>query len=1583
MRKLVLIFGLICMFINVSLAQDCPFKVSLDVIDATCFYNGKIVYYVVDAYGNPISESDLNNSTLSRVRVYTKVNDTDSANYSGRYYKGGVDTFQIDYGTYIVGVEGVCEDGHGGYFKVDTETVMTINTSYIVPKISTFFISDSSGYNIGRHPTLRCDELGRLQVRIEDGKFPYTLQVMAHGTTDTLRTLVFNDFQYDGTDSSRYDYWKYFSLDTMPAGYWDIYMQDGCGYGLPRTGQVVEVTPFPYLDYLEIYASSGNVMDSNVVKINVVVNSPYDYYTAMIPEHVQYRFTYDNVPNGDWKPFPALPSNHKLTFFDTLDNASTYCQFWNKEIGLQYKIEGTTCSDSIITRTFEYYKPNETNFEKTSETVKDSMVDNMNVCKDSWYWHRKSYSIRYKNYSPNNLRKDMDDNIHRYHYTHPLTWVYKDENTGNIIKRDTVETIATWSALYDTEVEEIYGPLPQQPRIKRTLLDGHGCELYTTTDRLDYIIDDAEQETGWSMRWSGNDHCCDVFRTITVNGNFSELAHFDGTKIRLVTSPYNNRYNFEAEYQSETNTWHVIKSHMQNVADINGASNGRSLEVRAKCLPSGRYTFEIQSPCDTVTLSQRISFPDIYHSELVADPVYTLEKECTDWIAIYTDGKLARVRYNTDPNTGLDLPPVVDTLPTYFQVIKGPAGGFDSRWYSINDPIRLPIPGTYVVKIFSETSVTLCDSPVFYDTISFSNTTVQYVYAYALLCDERSTRGNVYVKGSDGTQPYTYTLFSRANRQGEILGINNTGVFNGVPLRTDSALSCLIIDACGASFHVNFFPLLLADLQVTWFDGGLKSTTTCEGSTITVHTLQSDNLMNYTWTGPNGFYVENTANPYIFIPRGADNGWYKVTVRERVCRSQVTDSIYLGVKRAPMVTIEQNTSICPGEMVSLTFTPTSYYVSDNVEFSIVYKNETKTEIRHYSSPSGVSVTDTFYTLTPAKIFPLIIQDDECGYEYADPGDTTYISIKSNVIDPCNIFTKDDKVCYQGTGHLEAKATIDVPYFIRWYSDFNQTVLLKEDTITDPDAWAYYDTTDIVQRTILYVTVDKDGYCPSVHGVATSIITMQPEQDVVTHVNCNQAYRVYDSGGETGDYGIEEYSKQTFVTTDGRQLILTFEELDLSSTAHLFVISGTELLIDSLIVDLTDQSPIPEMLVSNGNALTLYFMSGMVSSSGWSALVEPEPGIAIADVYAHNHNMIFDEICQSQHAIYTNPLNIPPEVATMEEMNEAIKRSGTHIFTHTYPNADRNNCDSTVSFVLTVTSPPFVDTTVVTSNFQLNGSPYHWHGHDYTETGRYSIIYTMEDGCDSLDILNLIILKIDTSKNEICIGSSTVMGISVETPHLQWREGEIPAVNAPGDVLCTDGSILRPDSFLLSGKTAMGVVYFLDRTGQHGKAVALEDAPTNYAIWARGPVESIHAKQKCASQRNALMDVDGMGNTQLIKYYIENTAGMTSLEYNSPAVYYCYHYDAMHHNVNPSQTSGWYLPSMGELNLVFGNRVAVNATLKKLSAYGGQVFDSGTRYYLSSTEANDKQCWHNDYSGHFVTNYKTDNNNLRIRPSIDF
>lgn len=1577
MKKILLIFGLVCMFVIVTKAQSCSFNVRFTVTDATCFNNGKIAYCLLDENGNPIPENSLTNYHLRNVRIYSKVNESDSVHYAGVYYRGGVDTFVIDHGTYIIGMEGLCEDGQGGYFRVDTQTVLTINTSYRVPEISTILVTDETGFNLGKHPTLGCNDLGRIQVKIEDGRFPYTLQVVEHGTNNLLRTLVFNSNQYSGSDESRYDYRDYYTIDHLPPGHWDIILVDGCDYGLPRTDQVIEEVPFPYLDYVELYASSGNMQDSNIVKINAVINSPYAYYTEMIPDHVQYRFVHEGYADGPWKSFPPLTSSTNITLYDTLHDVHSYCDFWDRNISLQYKISG--CGDTVYTRTFKYYKPNGTKFEKQYADVKDSVLNDMDTCRDKWYSHRNSYSIKYQSFQMNFLSKNVENETHRYHFTYPLTWIYTDVNTNAVIKKDTVSAINSTSSLFASEVVALYGPLPQTISVQRKLVDGHGCVLYTTTDQLQYLIYNSEQETNWKISSTGNDHCCNVMRTVSISGTYSEKVSADGTVIRLLTSPYNNRYNFVATYHSSSNSWSIARSNLENVALIIGASNGRSLDLKDYCLPSGTYLFEVVSPCDSIRLSKRISFPDIYSTELVQDAVHSTEQECANQYITYTAGSVARISRNTSSITGLELTPDTIPLTTYFQVVEGPVGGYENIIYELNEPIRVTIPGTYVVKIFPSTSIELCELPDFYDTIVYGSSTVQHLYAYALLCDINSPNGNVYVKGMSGTAPYTYTLYSRPNKQGEVLGSNNTGIFGNISMRTDSALSCMIMDACGAYFHVNFFPQLLADLNITWFDQGLKAITTCEGSTVTVHTLQSDNLFKYFWTGPNGFTYDS-AEPFIFIPRGADDGWYKVDVLEGGCVRVISDSIYIGVKKSPSVEILQDALICPGEEVQLTFTPTSHYVTTSVDFSIVFETAEESEVRNYSSASGVSVTDSYVTLLPTKIYPLIITDDECGYGRADSWDTTYISISSNIINTCSILTQHDKVCYEGTGHLAAKSTMNVPYTIRWYSDIHQTDLLKEEVIYDPNEWSYYDTAHILQQTLLYVSVDKDGYCPSVHGISTNVTNMH---EGTNSLSCSQSYRVYDSGGKYGDYAPGEIIRQSFVSTDGRQLTMKIDELHLSNTSHLLVISGTELVIDSVLYDLTNISNIPEIIISNGTALTLYFMAGMVPSSGWSAIVEPVPGIAIVDVFQKTHTVLQDEVCQSQNKIYANPLHISSDIATPSELNLAVQHAGTHVFSHSYEGSDSHHCDSTVTFVLTVTAPPFIDTTVVTSNFQLNGGSYHWRGNDYDETGRYSVIYTMADGCDSLDILNLIVLQIDTSTNEICIGENTTMGIRVTTPHLTWKEGEIPAVNAPGDVLCTDGSLMRVDSFLLSDKVAKGVVYYLDRTGLHGKAVALEDAPTIYAKWASGPntlYQSIHAKAFYPTQKDALFDLDGNGNTQLIKQYAEQAIGM-EFSYNAPAAYYCYYYDSSTHGINPSEPTGWYMPSMGELNLIFGNRVAVNSTLAKLGYLGAEVLDLGPSYYISSSEVNNSQCWHIDYSGHFAANIKSDRH--RLRPSIDF
>lgn len=229
------------------------------------------------------------------------------------------------------------------------------------------------------------------------------------------------------------------------------------------------------------------------------------------------------------------------------------------------------------------------------------------------------------------------------------------------------------------------------------------------------------------------------------------------------------------------------------------------------------------------------------------------------------------------------------------------------------------------------------------------------------------------------------------------------------------------------------------------------------------------------------------------------------------------------------------------------------------------------------------------------------------------------------------------------------------------------------------------------------------------------------------------------------------------------------------------------------------SAIPDLITSNGNELSLYFTSGMSAGAGWSAIVQHEPGIAIADVYEKNHVTLYDEVCQSHSLPYDDLYHITPDVVSQSELNEAVKKAGTHIFNHNFVGAAANGCDSVVTFILTVNSPPHHDTTVVTSNFELNGNPYIWKGHAYDTTGRYSEIIHTANGCDSLDIINLIILIIDTTDNEICRGETTTMGVMVTTPKLTWQENEIPAVMAPGDVLCSDGSVIRVDSFLRSTK----------------------------------------------------------------------------------------------------------------------------------------------------------------------------------------
>ena len=164
----------------------------------------------------------------------------------------------------------------------------------------------------------------------------------------------------------------------------------------------------------------------------------------------------------------------------------------------------------------------------------------------------------------------------------------------------------------------------------------------------------------------------------------------------------------------------------------------------------------------------------------------------------------------------------------------------------------------------------------------------------------------------------------------------------------------------------------------------------------------------------------------------------------------------------------------------------------------------------------------------------------------------------------------------------------------------------------------------------------------------------------------------------------------------------------------------------------------------------------------------------------------------------------------------------------------------------------------------------------------------------------------------------------------------------GDILCEGNAIVSPANYPSSGATAIGVVFYVDNTGQHGWAVALQDAG-EYQWGCKG---SDMPLPNYTNRRQAIYDLDGYENTRIVR---ENCTG-------SPA-FYAVDFE-----------NGWYVPAIGQLNYLYGNLVEVNASLQ---VAGGSVFPATEWRYWSSTESTPSYAWYLHSSGELNgANYKS-------------
>ena len=152
----------------------------------------------------------------------------------------------------------------------------------------------------------------------------------------------------------------------------------------------------------------------------------------------------------------------------------------------------------------------------------------------------------------------------------------------------------------------------------------------------------------------------------------------------------------------------------------------------------------------------------------------------------------------------------------------------------------------------------------------------------------------------------------------------------------------------------------------------------------------------------------------------------------------------------------------------------------------------------------------------------------------------------------------------------------------------------------------------------------------------------------------------------------------------------------------------------------------------------------------------------------------------------------------------------------------------------------------------------------------------------------------------------------------------------GDIFCTDGSTIKPEQFASSGKTAEGIVFFVDGEDHQGWVVSLECQATNTNWVSSGHYEDMYdipLLENYEYSREAMYDFDGYNNTDIIR----STHGADWY----PAAW------------SVDFDHGWYLPAAGQLRWMMAYINEINASL---AVVNGTIFTfDRPRWYWASTE----------------------------------
>lgn len=922
MRRLLAIL-LMCCCGWVTIAQNFPYQVSVQTVAGHCYDDAHLIFTLSDNNGNIIQIDP---------QTHQAVNIAQYPLYNVQYHYQNVASAGIQYdysndimlsaGTYCVGVTANVPT-QGGMILVDTTFCnVQVTTSYQHLEASALFNLANPTYDgherYGYWPSFHCADLGRIQLQITQGSFPYQVTILDE-QQDTVRHAVFHHRVNNGNFTSYADYRDYYTFDSLPIGTYSIIVSDSCGYMVPISFTIPDAEPSSYGASIDV--KNYSCPDGSLIPFRLLINSntqnQWNNYTHHYFDSVlQYRFI---NPGNDTTEWMRLSVSSWYSFSNRIyDTLPDYCVIFDDTVTFQIR---DVCRDTILTYGFKFQP--QFNFIDSTKMVDiwDSAIQDTCTVHLVSGFSTQAYKIGGGvftpiSYSINGVANHVRVVPFRY-FKCPLSynvWLMPDSILLGQSESDDFTGLGNWVTFgVDTTVQ-----------VHVSVTDAGNCIVAEKDTTLVFNPEPLDSLFPWfechnEKEDDGKDHCCgERYLWIQEHGVDADIFRQNMT-LRLIESPLYNQFNFTAIRQE--GVWNVTfddQSNHSSYVEFSYPDGWRATLRDTVCLPPGRYVFEVSTDCgvDTVIKEWAGFFYDTH--EFTSAPQYEMKQICDRVEVTQISTGLEAYIYFIDPSVSNDVPiqePCSHYVGSYSTAGINPVMDSQGRYvYSFS------VPGIYNISNYAYNELSFHGVHTGYvdcindcthsDSITVTFSYLDFETATALLCNSASVTGVVSAQAINGNAPYTYTLY---DQEGTVISSNSTGFFDNVPMTMGQQFTVQVTDSCSTSFSVNITAALLTHENLLWEQGPNAGQSHCAGDTVHLTALTFPPPATYQWTGPNGF--SSSSQTIDVVPDG-DGGWYKVEILNSMCGSLITDSIYVSVV-TPQVTISGDSVACPGGNVTL------------------------------------------------------------------------------------------------------------------------------------------------------------------------------------------------------------------------------------------------------------------------------------------------------------------------------------------------------------------------------------------------------------------------------------------------------------------------------------------------------------------------------------------------------------------------------------------------------------------------------------------------------------------------------------------